>query len=334
VSHDTGTDAPGFGERRGEFGPGELPSEYEVEEETDEYRGLAGRLIDGILGDKMALFGAAVVLLFVITAVFAPYIAPHGQEETFGFMKEPLSSSQADVDGDGRTESVFHPLGTDSFGHDILSRLIFGARVSLLVSLATLAVALTIGTTIGILAGYYGGVVDSLLMRYVDFQWAFPELILGVAIIALSGGLGVTNVIIAIGIAYIDDFARIVRGEILSIREEEYITAARAVGMGDARIMFREMLPNAVAPIIVQATLMIPLAILAEAGLSFLGLGVKPTTPTWGLLLSDGRQFIDRAWWISVMPGLAIMVTVLSFNMFGDGLRDAFDIGEGEVEER
>jgi len=334
VSHDTGTDAPGFGERRGEFGPGELPSEYEVEEETDEYRGLAGRLIDGILGDKMALFGAAVVLLFVITAVFAPYIAPHGQEETFGFMKEPLSSSQADVDGDGRTESVFHPLGTDSFGHDILSRLIFGARVSLLVSLATLAVALTIGTTIGILAGYYGGVIDSLLMRYVDFQWAFPELILGVAIIALSGGLGVTNVIIAIGIAYIDDFARIVRGEILSIREEEYITAARAVGMGDARIMFREMLPNAVAPIIVQATLMIPLAILAEAGLSFLGLGVKPTTPTWGLLLSDGRQFIDRAWWISVMPGLAIMVTVLSFNMFGDGLRDAFDIGEGEVEER
>ena len=192
----------------------------------------------------------------------------------------------------------------------------------------------TIGTTIGILAGYYGGIIDSLLMRYVDFQWAFPELILGVAIIALSGGLGVTNVIIAIGIAYIDDFARIVRGEILSIREEEYITAARAVGMGDARIMFREMLPNAVAPIIVQATLMIPLAILAEAGLSFLGLGVKPTTPTWGLLLSDGRQFIDRAWWISVMPGLAIMVTVLSFNMFGDGLRDAFDIGEGEVEER
>jgi ABC-type dipeptide/oligopeptide/nickel transport system permease subunit len=334
VSHDTGTDAPGFGERRGEFGPGELPSEYEVEEETDEYRGLAGRLIDGILGDKMALFGAAVVLLFVITAVFAPYIAPHGQEETFGFMKEPLSSSQADVDGDGQTESVFHPLGTDSFGHDILSRLIFGARVSLLVSLATLAVALTIGTTIGILAGYYGGVIDSLLMRYVDFQWAFPELILGVAIIALSGGLGVTNVIIAIGIAYIDDFARIVRGEILSIREEEYITAARAVGMGDARIMFREMLPNAVAPIIVQATLMIPLAILAEAGLSFLGLGVKPTTPTWGLLLSDGRQFLDRAWWISVLPGLAIMVTVLSFNMFGDWLRDAFDIGEGEVEER
>jgi peptide/nickel transport system permease protein len=206
--------------------------------------------------------------------------------------------------------------------------------VSLLVALATLAVSLTIGTTIGIVAGFYGGWIDSLLMRYVDFQWAFPELILGVGIIAISGGLGVVNVVAAIGIAYIDDFARLIRGEILSIREEEYITAARAIGMGDARIMFKEMLPNAVAPIIVQATLMIPLAILAEAGLSFLGLGVKPTTPTWGLMLSQGRDFISRAWWISVMPGFAIMITVLAFNMFGDGLRDAFDISEGEVEER
>jgi len=146
------------------------------------------------------------------------------------------------------------------------------------------------------------------------------------------GGLGVTNVVIAIGIAFLDDFARIIRGEVLSIREEEYVTAARAVGMGDIRIMFKEMLPNAVAPLIVQATLMIPFAILAEAGLSFLGLGVKPTTPTWGLLIADGRQFIERAWWISVMPGLAIMVTVLAFNMLGDGLRDAFDISQEEVE--
>ena len=333
MSDDAGTGS-GFGRARGEFGPGEMPAEYEEPEVTEEYKSTRERLVEGVLGDKLALFGALVVVLFVVTALFAPFIAPHGQEETFGFMKPPGSSSQGDFDGDGQMESVWHPLGTDSFGHDILTRLIFGARVSLTVALATLAVAFTLGTTIGILAGFYGGWIDSLLMRYVDFQWAFPELILGVAIIALSGGLGVVNVIIAIGIAYIDDFARLVRGEILSIREEEYITAARAVGMGDARIMFREMIPNAVAPIIVQATLMIPLAILAEAGLSFLGLGVKPTTPTWGLLLSDGRQFIDRAWWISVMPGLAIMVTVLSFNMFGDGLRDAFDISEGEVEER
>ena len=319
---------------RGEFGPGEVPEEYRQTAVDEEYESLRDRLVEGVLGDKLALFGAAVVLLFVFTALFAPYVAPHDRGDTFNFMQEPGSTSVGDFDSDGQTERVFHPLGTDSFGHDMLTRLIYGARVSLLVAMATLGVSLTIGTTIGVLAGYYGGIVDSLLMRYVDFQWAFPELILGVAIIALSGGLGVVNVIIAIGIAYIDDFARLIRGEILSIREEEYITAARAIGMSDSRVMFREMLPNAVAPIIVQATLMIPLAILAEAGLSFLGLGVKPTTPTWGLLLSDGRQFIDRAWWISVVPGLAIMLTVLAFNMFGDGLRDSFDVSEGEVEER
>ncbi|EJN57053.1 ABC transporter permease [Halogranum rubrum] len=323
-----------FGENRGTYGPGEMPAEYEQSEAVEEYKSTRQRLVEGVLRDKLALFGAVVIVLFVLTAALAPVIAPYGEEETFGFMKEPGSSSQADVDGDGQVEQVFHLLGTDSFGHDILTRLIYGARVSLLVALATLALAFTLGTAIGILAGYHGGWIDSLLMRYVDFQWAFPELILGVAIIALSGGLGVVNVVIAIGLAYIDDFARLIRGEVLSIREEEYIMAAQTVGMSDRRIMIKEILPNAVAPLIVQATLMIPLAILAEAGLSFLGLGVKPTTPTWGLLLSDGRQFISEAWWISVMPGLAIMLTVLAFNMFGDGLRDAFDIDEGEVEAR
>jgi peptide/nickel transport system permease protein len=323
-----------YGENRGTYGPGEMPPEYEQPEAVEEYKSTRQRLVEGVLRDKLALFGAVVIVLFVLTAALAPVIAPYGEEETFGFMKEPGSSSQADVDGDGQVEQVFHLLGTDSFGHDILTRLIYGARVSLLVALATLALAFTLGTAIGILAGYHGGWIDSLLMRYVDFQWAFPELILGVAIIALSGGLGVVNVVIAIGIAYIDDFARLIRGEVLSIREEEYVMAAQTVGMSDRRIMVREILPNAVAPLIVQATLMIPLAILAEAGLSFLGLGVKPTTPTWGLLLSDGRQFISEAWWISVMPGLAIMVTVLAFNTFGDGLRDAFDIDEGEVEAR
>ncbi|MFC7154355.1 ABC transporter permease [Halomarina halobia] len=332
MSSDTSA-GPGFGER-GEFGPGEMPPEYERPERTEEHRSTRQRLAEGILGDKLALFGAVVIVVFVLTAALAPVVAPHDPEATFGFFKEPGSYSAGDFDGDGETERVFHALGTDSFGHDILTRLVYGARVSLLVAMATLAVAFTLGTTIGVLAGYYGGWIDSLLMRYVDFQWAFPELILGVAIIALSGGLGVVNVVIAIGIAYIDDFARLVRGEVLSLREAEYVTAARAVGMSDRRIMLREMLPNAVAPLIVQATLMIPLAILAEAGLSFLGLGVKPTTPTWGLLLSDGRQFIERAWWISVIPGLAIMVTVLAFNTFGDGLRDAFDVDHGEVEER
>jgi peptide/nickel transport system permease protein len=326
---------PGVGPNTpAEPGPPDVPPEYREEERYEEHKSTRQRLVEGILRDRMALFGAVVVVLFVLTAAFAPFVAPHDPDATFGFMKEPNAYSEGNYDQDAGTERVWHPLGTDSFGHDILSRIIYGARVSLLVSLATVAVAFSLGTSIGLLAGFYGGWVDSVLMRYVDFQWAFPELILGVGIIAISGGLGVTNVVIAIGIAYIDDFARLVRGEVLSLREEEYVMAARAIGMTDRRIMTREILPNAVAPLIVQATLMIPLAILAEAGLSFLGLGVKPTTPTWGLLLSDGRQFLGEAWWISVMPGLAIMVTVLAFNMFGDGLRDIFDVSEGEVESR
>lgn len=326
---------PGVGPNTpAEPGPVDVPLEYQDNDEIDEHQTIRQRVINGFRNDKLALFGAVVVVLFVLVAVFAPLIAPHDPEATYGIMKEPNSYSVGNFDDDPGTERIWHPLGTDSVGHDLLSRIIYGARVSLLVALATVAVAFSIGTSIGLLAGYYGGWIDSLLMRYIDFQWAFPELILGVGIIAITGGLGVKNVVIAIGIAYIDDFARLIRGEVLSLREEEYITAARAIGMSGRRIMTREILPNAVAPLIVQATLMIPLAILAEAGLSFLGLGVKPTTPTWGLLLSDGRQFISQAWWISVMPGLAIMLVVLAFNTLGDGLRDVFDVSKGEVEER
>lgn len=326
-----GGQTPGFGRQQGEFGVGEVPEKYDTDDPVTEHRSTTDRVLTVLRQDKLALAGALVVVVFVFTAVFAPYVAPHPPEQTYAFMQGPMSESVGDFNDDGTQKTVTHVLGTDSFGHDILTRIIFGARISLLVALATVAFAFTVGTILGILAGYYGGWVDSVIMRYVDFQWAFPEIVLGVGIIAVMGGLGVTNVVLAIGIAFIDDFARLIRGEVLSIREEEYVTAARAVGMGDLRIMFREMLPNAVAPLIVQATLMIPLAILAEASLSFLGLGVKPTTPTWGLLISDGRQFIQQAWWISVMPGLAIMLVVLAFNTLGDGLRDAFDVSEEEV---
>ena len=324
-------DHPEYAQNRGEYGVGEVPPEYERETVVTEHDSVGERIVTALLSNKLALAGAVVVVSLVVVSVFAPFVAPYGAEQTFGFMQEPMSESTGDFDGDGQMETATHYLGTDSFGHDVLTRIVYGARVSLLVALATVALAFAVGTTLGIVAGFYGGWVDSVIMRYVDFQWAFPEIILGVGIIAVMGGLGVVNVVLAIGIAFIDDFARIIRGEVLSIREEEYVVAARAVGMSDVRIMFREMLPNAVAPLIVQATLMIPLAILAEAGLSFLGLGVKPTTPTWGLLISDGRQFISQAWWISVMPGLAIMLTVLAFNTVGDALRDAFDISEQEV---
>jgi peptide/nickel transport system permease protein len=293
---------------------------------------LRERLVRGLRNDKRALVGAVVVVVFVCSAVFAPQVAPYEPEDTFTSFQEPLTSSQFDVDADGELESPTHVLGTDSFGHDILSRIVYGSRVSLIVAFATVAFAFTVGTTIGLVAGYYGGWVDSALMRYVDFQWAFPELILAVGLIAVTGGTGLWNVVIAIGIAFIDDFARIIRGEVVSIREEEYVMAARAIGMKKRRIMFREILPNAIAPLIVQATIMIPIAILAEAALSFLGLGVSPTDPTWGILISNGRDFINRAWWISVMPGLAIMVTVLAFNVLGDGLRDIFDVTSSEAE--
>jgi peptide/nickel transport system permease protein len=313
-----------------------IPAKYQhqVGEETEGSQTRLQRLVEEGLTNKKTLVGTIAVLAFLLTAVFAPILAPYNPDVTYEPFQPLNSYSVGDFDSDPGTERIWHPLGTDSFGHDMLSRIIFGARVSLLVALGTLIFAFVIGTTIGIAAGYYKGWIDDVLMRLVDFQWAFPELILAIAIIAFAGGRGVWVVVLAIGIAYIDDFARLIRGEVLAIRENEYIRAAEAVGMSDLRIMSKEVLPNTIAPLIVQASIMIPLAIIAEASLSFLGLGVKPTTPTWGLLVGQGRQFIARAWWISVIPGLAIMVTVLGFNLLGDGLRTIFDVEESEVESR
>ncbi|GAB7011494.1 ABC transporter permease [Halorubrum trueperi] len=296
-----------------------------------EYETMRERLLKELLGNKLRLLSAIVVVLMIGTAIFAPYIAPHDEDDTFELMQEPGSYSEGDFNNDGQQERVFHALGTNSYGNDILTRVIYGAQISMLVALSTIAISFTIGTAIGLYAGFRGGWVDNLLMRYIDFQWAFPELVLALGVIAFFGGLGVVNVVIAVSLAFVDDFARLVRGEALWIREEEYVLAAHVLGLSDRRIMLREMLPNAMGPLIVQATVMIPLAIIAEAGLSFLGLGVKPTTPTWGLLIADGRGYITTHWWISVMPGLAIMITVLAFNLLGDGLRDALDVKDQEV---
>ena len=312
-----------------------IPQQYRnMQDETVGQKSSVQRLVEGLFTDKKAFIGLIVVIAFILIAMFAPYIAPHDPGETFGVMKPPMSYSTGDFTDSAGTERAFHLLGTDSFGHDILSRIIFGSRISLAVAMATMLVAFVFGTALGLIAAYYGGWIDNLLMRVTDFQWAFPELILAVGIIAFAGGRGFVNVVIAIGIAYIDDFARLVRGEVLSIREQEYVLAARSVGMHDVRIMTKEVLPNAIAPLIVQATIMIPLAIIASASLSFLGLGVSPTTPAWGILINSGRDFITRAPWISVAPGIAIAITVLGFNLLGDGLRDIFDISEGEVDNR
>ena len=263
--------------------------------------------------DKKALVGSVVLTIFLISAIFGNVISPYDPSDMAFDMMEPPSWS--------------HPLGTDDLGRDLLSRIIVGTQVSLFVGISTVVIALIAGLILGVLAGYLGGWVDHVIMRYIDLQWAFPNFIIAVYLVAVFG-TGLSNVIVAISLAFVDDFARIARGMVLSIKEEQYVAAARTVGVSDIRIMWRHILPNAAAPIIVQATVSISYAILGEASLSFLGLGVDASTPTWGLILADGRSFISRAWWVGIFPGLAIMLTVLSINFIGDTLRDFLDVRE------
>ena len=266
-----------------------------------------------LLRDKKALIGIIVLIVLVFAAVFASVVAPYDPNGMdFTFMLPP---------------SLAHPLGTDDLGRDLLSRLIYGTRISLIVGITTVAIALAVGVFLGLLAGYLGGFVDTVIMRYIDLQWAFPNFIIAVYLVAVFG-TGLSNVIVAISLAYVDDFARLTRGMVLSIKQEQYVDAARTLGASEWRIMWRHILPNAVAPLIVQATVSVSYAILAEASLSFLGLGVGADTPTWGLILADARSFFSRAWWLGVFPGLFIMVTVLSINFLGDALRDMLDVRE------
>ena len=263
--------------------------------------------------DKKALVGSVVLTIFLLSAIFGNVISPYDPSDMAFDMMEPPSWS--------------HPLGTDDLGRDLLSRIIVGTQVSLFVGISTVVIALIAGLILGVLAGYLGGWVDHVIMRYIDLQWAFPNFIIAVYLVAVFG-TGLSNVIVAISLAFVDDFARIARGMVLSIKEEQYVAAARTVGVSDIRIMWRHILPNAAAPIIVQATVSISYAILGEASLSFLGLGVDASTPTWGLILADGRSFISRAWWLGIFPGLAIMLTVVSINFIGDTLRDFLDVRE------
>ena len=269
--------------------------------------------LTSVARDKKAVVGIFILAILVLGAISAPWLAPY----------DP-NSMDYDMIGEPSWE---HPLGTDDLGRDLLSRLIYGAQVSLFVGISTVAISLAAGLILGIAAGYYGGFIDTVIMRYIDLQWAFPNFIIAVYLVAVFG-TGLSNVIIAIALAFIDDFARIARGMVLTIKQEQYIDSARTVGVSDIRIMWRHILPNAAAPIIVQATVSISYAILAEAGLSFLGLGVEASTPTWGLILAESRSFISRAWWLGLFPGLAIMLTVLSINFLGDALRDHLDVRE------
>jgi peptide/nickel transport system permease protein len=278
---------------------------------TEPRRMESGRFWRRLRRERKAMLGLVFVFILITIAVLGPAIAPHDPDaDDFGLFESP---------------SLDHPMGTDSFGRDLLSRVIIGTRISFSVGIISAISAMVVGVVLGMLAGFYGGWIDSAISRFIDLLWAFPVLILAVGMVAVFGA-GFRNVAIAIALAYLDDFARIVRAEMLSLREEDYTVAARAIGAPDRRVMFRHILPNMAAPIIVQVTFAVGLGILAESTLTFLGLGINPTTPTWGLALNEGRDFVRQAWWISVFPGLAIVFTVLGLNLFGDGLRDALDV--------
>ena len=272
------------------------------------------RLMATLAQDRKAQVGLAVLGLFVLGMIMAPWITPQDPNAmSLDMMAAP---------------SPAHPLGTDDLGRDLFSRILYGTRISLLVGVSTVAIALAIGVTLGLVAGYFGGWIDLVIMRYIDLQWAFPNFIVAVYLVAVFG-TGLINVIVAIALAFIDDFARVARSMTLSLRQEQFVDAARTMGFSHARILLRHIQPNALAPIIVQATVSVSYAILGEATLSFLGLGVEATTPTWGLILAEGRGFISQAWWLGVFPGLAIMLVVLSINFIGDWLRDALDVRQG-----
>jgi peptide/nickel transport system permease protein len=258
-----------------------------------------------------AQLGGALVLLLLLTALFAPALAPHDPYELM--IGPPMAPpSQA------------FPFGTDDLGRDMLSRIMYGSRITVKIGFISVALALGIGVTIGLLAGFYGGAVDNLLMRFTDLALAFPGFLLTLAIVAVLGP-GLTNAMIAVGIGAFPGFARVVRGSVLSIRATEYVAAARVLGATPARIIVRSILPNAMAPIVVLATLAFPLAVLDAAALSFLGLGAQPPTPEWGALLIDGRNYLRTAPHLVNIPGAAIFVTVLGFNLIGNSLRDALD---------
>ncbi len=262
---------------------------------------------------RQAAMGAVLLAAMALSALLTPYLAPHDPAEQGDVVQERF-----------RAPSAAHPMGTDRFGRDVLSRVLYGARVSLGIGTVAVLIAVTLGTAVGAAAGYAGGRVDGALMRVVDLLLSFPRLVLLITVVALFEP-SIALVTLVLGLTGWMGTSRVVRGEVLSVREEPYVAAARSLGFGDGRILLRHVLPNAVSPVIVSATLGVGHAILAEAALSFLGLGVQPPTPSWGGMVAAGRDVMLDAWWITTFPGLAIVLTVMSFNLVGDGLRDLMD---------
>ena len=267
---------------------------------------------------RTALFGLAVVVIVLVTAVAAPWLSP------FDPIEQDLGDLRLKAPGFRDAGGRVHPLGTDHLGRDLLARVIYGARPALMVGFAAVVISGLIGMAAGLVSGYFGGRVDDALMRLADIQLAFPFILLAIAVIGVLGP-SLTTIIAVIGVSSWVVYARIVRSAVLSLREREFVQAALALGSGDVRVLVRHILPNALTPWLVVATLDMARVIVIESALSFLGLGVQPPTPTWGGMLADGRVYISTAWWLATFPGLAILVTVLGINLFGDGLRDTLD---------
>ncbi|QNM16082.1 MULTISPECIES: nickel transporter permease [Fusobacterium] len=263
--------------------------------------------------NKMAVLGLVILVILFLAALFADQIANYDTV----VIKQNLADRLQPPSGK-------HWLGTDEFGRDIFARIVHGARVSLRVGIIAVSISIICGGILGAIAGYYGGLLDNVIMRAMDIFLAVPSILLAIAIVSALGP-SIINLMIAISISSIPRYARIVRASVLSIRDQEFIEAARAIGASNTRIIFRHIIPNSLAPVIVQGTLGVASAILSTAGLSFIGLGIQPPAPEWGSMLSGGRQYLRYAWWVTTFPGVAIMITILSLNLLGDGLRDALD---------
>jgi peptide/nickel transport system permease protein len=267
-----------------------------------------------IFKNPLTAFGLAIILVLMLTAVFAPFIAPYPEQ----------GKGQSNLAERLLPPNARHPLGTDNLGRDILSRIIFGSRISLQASVGVILIVVLFGAPLGLIAGYFGGRVDEFIMRMADMVLAFPSYLLAIAIIA-SLGPSLFNALIAVSVPWWPWYTRLMRSQVLSIKEQPFIESARAIGVSRWRIMFRHILPNCLSPIIVQATLDMGYIILSVASLGFLGLGTQPPTADWGVMVSDGREFFMNQWWISTFSGGAIFLTVMAFNLVGDGIREALD---------
>ncbi|MBW2093941.1 MAG: ABC transporter permease [Deltaproteobacteria bacterium] len=267
-----------------------------------------------IVKNPLTVFGLTIIIVVVLSAIFAPFIAPYpGQGKGLSNLQERL-----------KPPSMRHPLGTDNLGRDLMSRVVYGARVSIKAAIIVVLIVMGFGVPLGLIAGYFGGKIDELIMRFADMILAFPSLLLAIAIVA-STGPSLLNALVAVSIPWWPWYTRLVRGQVISLKEMQFVESAKAVGASPLRIMFRHILPNCLSPIIVQGTLDMGYIILSLASLGFLGLGTQPPTADWGVMVNDGREFFLTQWWISTFSGAAIFITVLAFNLLGDGLREALD---------